>query len=169
MNICPHCQYPLATPEQLKTHIELKHREQVPIHLMALYLDAKANPDDQGKRLVYFEALADARLSDYYALRDDLRAAYQQIDAIKHSSDVSNLFDGADHLNEHTHEANEKHLTAALDKIHAIANGAKFDWIGGIPVLDDTDDGTIPDHLYEADGKWYPRVPDTDPAARGQT
>jgi hypothetical protein len=45
------------------------------------------------------------------------------VDAIKKLSDIGLLFDGADHLNEYTHEANEKHLTGALDRIHRITTG----------------------------------------------
>lgn len=123
MHTCPHCDWSFAALNDLSAHIEIKHKQSVPIQLMVLYLDAKRNPDDQRKRLAYYEALADARLDDYYAVRDDLTALWKRVAAIKQLSDVGLLFDGADHLNEYTHEANEKHITAALDRIHRIATG----------------------------------------------
>lgn len=43
------------------------------------------------------------------------------LETIADISDVGLLFDGADHLNEYTHEANEKHVAAALDRINDIA------------------------------------------------
>lgn len=45
------------------------------------------------------------------------------LDAISKSSDVGELFDGHDELNEDTHEANEQLLTGALDCINAITRG----------------------------------------------
>ncbi len=123
MHACPHCNWSFTTLQDLSAHTEIRHNDPVPVQLMVLYLDAQRNPDDQGKRLAYFESLAGARLNDYYELRDDLKAVWQRIDAIKQLSDVGLLFDGADHLNEFTHEANEKHITAALDRIHRIATG----------------------------------------------
>jgi deoxyadenosine/deoxycytidine kinase len=120
---CPHCEWPFSSLPELQTHMEVKHDENVPAQLIALYLDMKAFPDDLRKRSVYFEALADARLSDYYSLHDELKEVSQRIEHVRRISDVGLLFDGADHLNEYTHEENEKHLTGALDKIHAIVTG----------------------------------------------
>lgn len=59
------------------------------------------------------------------------------LDAIRQLSDVGDLYDGADHLNEHTHAENEKLLNAALDKIYRIASGARFSFIGGLVVMDE--------------------------------
>lgn len=123
MLVCPHCEWSFSTLQELQTHMEVKHDLNVPAQLIALYLDMKAFPDDLRKRSVYFEALAEARLTDYYSLRDELMLITERSEHVRRISDVGLLFDGADHLNEYTHEDNEKHLTGALDKIHAIVTG----------------------------------------------
>jgi hypothetical protein len=94
-----------------------------PGQLMSLYLDMKASPDDFRKRLAYFEALADARLDDCHSLLDKLNEAKRRIEHVRRLSDVGLLFDGNDHLNEYTHEENEKLLTSTLDKIQSIVTG----------------------------------------------
>ena len=50
-------------------------------------------------------------------------ALLDTLEEIAKRSDVGLLFDGNDHLNEYTHEANEKLLTGALDHINKIARG----------------------------------------------
>ncbi len=56
-------------------------------------------------------------------LESQIASLEAQLEAVRRLSDVGDLFDGADHLNEYTHKENEKHLTSALDKIHAIVTG----------------------------------------------
>lgn len=131
----------------------------------ARYIELANKPYKESTQAENIELMELERVVDSAISIEAVTSLLEIIEAVRGLSDIGELFDGHDELNEYTHEANEKHLTAALDKIHAIANGAKFDWIGGIPVLDDT----IPDSMYEADGKWYPRVPDTDPTAKGQS
>jgi hypothetical protein len=147
----------------------VKSRLSILKHQRARYIELANKPYKESTQAENIELLELERVVDSAISTEAVTRLIEIIEAVGMLSDVGRLFDGADHLNEHTHEANEKHLIAAMDKIHAITNGAAFNWIGGIPVFDDTDDGTIPDHLYERDGKWYPRVPDTDPAAKGQT
>lgn len=47
----------------------------------------------------------------------------ERLAKIAELSDVGELFDGHDELNEFTFEENEKHVTKRLDRIHAIASG----------------------------------------------
>lgn len=76
--------------------------------------------------------------ADLYTQGDDLTLAAQEIEQlsaqvaglvsalreIEPISDVGILFDGNDHLNEFTHEANAQHMERALDRIYAIVVAA---------------------------------------------
>lgn len=49
------------------------NRMDVANKLAGMYLEMKNDPDNIEKRAIYFEALADARLTDYYAVSDQVQ------------------------------------------------------------------------------------------------
>ena len=57
------------------------------------------------------------------SIADKSAIVRKRLDTITELSDISNLFDGHDELNEHTHQANEKHLASILNRIHKIVTG----------------------------------------------
>jgi hypothetical protein len=52
-----------------------------------------------------------------------VRPLVNTLQEIRRRSDVGELFDGHDELNEDTHEGNEKLLTGALDRVNEMARG----------------------------------------------
>lgn len=56
-----------------------------------------------------------------------VRPLVNTLTEIARRSDVGELFDGHDELNEDTHEANEKLVTGALDTVNEIARGVYED------------------------------------------
>lgn len=56
-----------------------------------------------------------------------VRPLYNTLQEISRCSDVGELFDGHDELNEDTHEGNEKLVTGALDYVNELARGVYVD------------------------------------------
>jgi len=56
-----------------------------------------------------------------------VRPLVNTLEEIARCSDVGELFDGHDELNEDTHEGNEKLVTGALDHVNEIARGVYVD------------------------------------------
>src|SRR3990167_9163888 len=48
-----------------------------------LYLSMKSDPDNVEKRAIYFQELADARLTDYYVLSDANKALLAEVERLQ--------------------------------------------------------------------------------------
>lgn len=87
--------------------------------LAQLYKQAKDDPHNMEKELAYYQALADARLSDYYRLADEKQEYNTGLAII---ADIAERFaDGHDEINEDTPDAYIKLLEGYLTKIGKMA------------------------------------------------
>jgi hypothetical protein len=86
------------------------------------------------QHITELESAAETTHNLWIAEKERYQSVYQELidlqdelsclkDKIRELSDVGNLFDGNDHLNEFTHEENYKLLEGAMDRIYAIVTG----------------------------------------------
>lgn len=107
VNIVAHVQARLATlRDQRRRYIELANKPY------------RESTEAENRELLELESVVDSVISI-----EAVEGLIAIIESVRRLSDVGNLFDGHDELNEFTHEANEKHLTVALGKIHRIVTG----------------------------------------------
>lgn len=66
-----------------------------------------------------------AHYFDHHLMKHGIKQseALRRLKIIARVSNIGELFDGHDELNEYTHEANEKHMEGALNKIYGISTG----------------------------------------------
>lgn len=79
---------PKAGEAELTT-TEAEAHDAILVKLGELYKAYKANPRDTNVRLAYFEALADARLTDFYMVLDDKKSLQKELAAANERAEAA--------------------------------------------------------------------------------